>query len=48
MDFAYTDVLKIAKKRIELEVGIDCTYLYDKIKPICCKIHDENIQQIAI
>ena len=37
--------LKTVKKRLELEVGIDCTYLYDKIKAISCKIHDENILQ---
>lgn len=47
MDFALTLILKTVKKRLELEVGIDCTYLYDKIKAICCKIHDENIPKIA-
>ena len=42
-----TLILKTVKKRLELEVGIDCTYLYDKMKAICCKIHDENIPKIA-
>lgn len=43
-----TLILKTVKlERLELEVGIDCTYLYDKIKAICCKIHDENIPKIA-
>jgi len=42
-----TFISKTVKKRIELELGIDCTYLYDKIKAICCKIHDENVPQIA-
>lgn len=43
-----TLILKTVKKRLELEEGIDCTYLYDNIKAICRKTHDENILQIAI
>ena len=32
MDFSYiARILKNVKKRIELEVGIDCTYLFKKI-----------------
>ena len=38
-----TLILKTVKKRLELDVGIDFTYLYDKIKAISCKIQDENI-----
>ena len=48
MDSSYiARILKNVKKRKQLEVGIDCTYFFDKIRAICCKIHDENIMQIA-
>ena len=42
-----TLILKTVKKGLELEVGIDCAYLYDKMKAMCCKIHDKTILQIA-
>ena len=47
MDFAYID-FKDCEKEIRIGRRYWLHLLYDNIKAICRKTHDENILQIAI